>query len=305
MTVSGWRRSSGAPETPESRTRHWEADVVAADGGVVHLRPIRPERRRRAGRHPRQAVRAHPLPALLLGRIRASRSGTCTASPMSTTTTGSGWSPCSAARSSRAGRYDRLARRRAPTPRSRSSSRTPSRAGGSVRCCWSTWPRPPGSAGIQPVHCRGAGREHADAAGVHATPGTPSPAVRLRRGRPDLRHRRRPSSPGRSCAEREHRAEARSIARLLVPAVGRGHRRQRRPGQDRATSCCANLLRGDFAGPVYPINPEARLGRAACGAYPTVHDVPDPVDLAVVAVPAAAVAEVVEQCGARACTAWS
>ena len=46
---------------------HWEADVVVADGGTVHLRPIRPERRRRARGVPRRAVDAHAVPALLLG----------------------------------------------------------------------------------------------------------------------------------------------------------------------------------------------------------------------------------------------
>ena len=53
-----------------------------------------------------------------------------------------------------------------------------------------------------------------------------------------------------------------------------------------------------FAGPVYPVHPEARhVGGVR--AYPSVLDVPDEVDLAVVAVPAAAVAEVVEQCGRK------
>ena len=47
-----------------------------------------------------------------------------------------------------------------------------------------------------------------------------------------------------------------------------------------------NLLRGNFAGPVYPVNPEARSVRGV-RAYPAVTDIPDDVDLAVVAVPAA------------------
>ena len=31
------------PAGPPPPPPHWEADIVAADGGTVHLRPIRPE----------------------------------------------------------------------------------------------------------------------------------------------------------------------------------------------------------------------------------------------------------------------
>ena len=59
-----------------------------------------------------------------------------------------------------------------------------------------------------------------------------------------------------------------------------------------------NLLGMGFDGPLYPINPEARhVGGVP--AYRSVLDVPGDIDLAVVAVPAAAVAEVVAQCAAR------
>jgi acetyl coenzyme A synthetase (ADP forming)-like protein len=59
-----------------------------------------------------------------------------------------------------------------------------------------------------------------------------------------------------------------------------------------------NLLAGGFAGPVYPVNPTAEHV-ASVLAYPTVGDVPGPVDLAVIAVPAAAVTDVVLQCAAK------
>jgi acetyl coenzyme A synthetase (ADP forming)-like protein len=57
-------------------------------------------------------------------------------------------------------------------------------------------------------------------------------------------------------------------------------------------------LKESFPGPVYPVNPRARevLGLPA---YPSILDVPDPVDLAVVAVPARIVPRVVEQAGRR------
>lgn len=59
-----------------------------------------------------------------------------------------------------------------------------------------------------------------------------------------------------------------------------------------------NLLQGRFTGVVYPVNPNAR---SVCGvrAYPTVLDIPDPVDLAVVIVRAPFVPQVLEQCGQK------
>ena len=53
-----------------------------------------------------------------------------------------------------------------------------------------------------------------------------------------------------------------------------------------------------FPGPVYPINPQAdEILGLRC--YPSLAAAPDPVDLAVVIVPAAAVLDAVEACGAR------
>lgn len=56
-----------------------------------------------------------------------------------------------------------------------------------------------------------------------------------------------------------------------------------------------NLLNGGFDGGIYPVNPRAPeiLGLRS---YPSVLDVPPPVDLAVVAVPARAVPDVVSEC---------
>jgi acyl-CoA synthetase (NDP forming)/RimJ/RimL family protein N-acetyltransferase len=98
-------------------------------------------------------------------------------------------------------------------------------------------------------------------------------------------------------AERERRAEARSIERLVSPgsvAVIGASTDPKKIGH----VVFANLMAYGFAGPVYPVHPEARhIGGVR--AYPSVLDVPDQVDLAVVAVPAAGVAEVVEQCGRK------
>ncbi|MDE3078329.1 MAG: CoA-binding protein, partial [Chloroflexota bacterium] len=51
-----------------------------------------------------------------------------------------------------------------------------------------------------------------------------------------------------------------------------------------------NLLAGDFAGPVYPVNPAARFV-ASVRAYPSTTAIQDQVDLAVIAVPADRVLE--------------
>jgi acetate---CoA ligase (ADP-forming) len=59
-----------------------------------------------------------------------------------------------------------------------------------------------------------------------------------------------------------------------------------------------NLLSAGFNGPVYPVNPGAEVVQSVV-AYHSVLDVPGPVDLAVVAVPAAAVVDVARQCAAK------
>ena len=96
---------------------------------------------------------------------------------------------------------------------------------------------------------------------------------------------------------REHRAEARSVARLLSPkavAVVGASRERGTAGHEVFRS----LLAHGFEGPVYPVNPSAPHV-ASVRAYADVRDVPDDVDLAIVAVPADAVAAVVRECIAK------
>lgn len=59
-----------------------------------------------------------------------------------------------------------------------------------------------------------------------------------------------------------------------------------------------NLTDNEFQGVVFPVHPTARVVRSI-KAYPTVLDIPDPVDLAIVVVPYRHVPEVVEQCGEK------
>jgi acyl-CoA synthetase (NDP forming)/ribosomal protein S18 acetylase RimI-like enzyme len=103
------------------------------------------------------------------------------------------------------------------------------------------------------------------------------------------------------CEEREATAEVASIASVLRPrsiaVVGAG-RRLGSAGHEVVRS----LLTGDFSGTVYPVNPSAR---AICGVptHPRLASLPEPVDLVIVAVPAALVPSIVEEAastGARA-----
>ncbi|MPY93993.1 MAG: GNAT family N-acetyltransferase [Acidimicrobiia bacterium] len=98
-------------------------------------------------------------------------------------------------------------------------------------------------------------------------------------------------------AERERRAGAASVARLLRPrsvAVVGASREPGSVGHDLFVS----LLRGGFEGPVHPVN-EAAAHVHSVPAYRRIADVPGEVDLAFVAVPADRIAEVVEQCGRK------
>src|SRR5687768_1486821 len=59
-----------------------------------------------------------------------------------------------------------------------------------------------------------------------------------------------------------------------------------------------NLLSFGFKGPVYPVNPSATVIQNV-PSFSSVEDVPGPVDLAVIVVPAAAVVEVAAACGRK------
>ncbi|MBN1485118.1 MAG: acetate--CoA ligase [Chloroflexia bacterium] len=59
-----------------------------------------------------------------------------------------------------------------------------------------------------------------------------------------------------------------------------------------------NIIRGGFEGEIYPINPKGGeiMGRTA---YPTILDVPEGVDLAVIVVPAKYIPDIVDECGEK------
>ncbi|MFF5339880.1 GNAT family N-acetyltransferase [Streptomyces althioticus] len=98
---------------------------------------------------------------------------------------------------------------------------------------------------------------------------------------------------------REQRAEARSVQRLLAPGavavIGTG----RTPGGV-GRSILGNIRDGGFTGRLYAVNgalPEGRKELDGVPAFRSVRDIDAPVDVAVVAVPAERVPEVVAECG--------
>jgi len=96
---------------------------------------------------------------------------------------------------------------------------------------------------------------------------------------------------------REHRAEARSIHRLLHPesvaVVGAS-----RDPQAVGHALLRNVVDAGFTGRVHAVNPAASEV-AGVPSYASVLDVPEPVDLALVAVPAPVVLDVVRECAAK------
>ncbi len=98
-------------------------------------------------------------------------------------------------------------------------------------------------------------------------------------------------------AERERRAEIVSLGRVFAPdsvvVVGASRRRG-----TAGRAILDNIAAGGFAGRLYTVNSRARqIGGDRCLA--SVLDLPEPADLAIIAVPAAGVLDVAEQCGRR------
>jgi acetyltransferase len=92
-------------------------------------------------------------------------------------------------------------------------------------------------------------------------------------------------------------ARARSLDAVFRPRSIAVIGASRRPGTI-GFEILHNLLEFRFTGPVYPVNPSAPSVHSI-RAYPSIGDVPEAVDLAIVVVPRAGVPKVVEQCGRK------
>ena len=98
-------------------------------------------------------------------------------------------------------------------------------------------------------------------------------------------------------AEREKVAAIASLRSFLQPRSIAVVGASRTPGTI-GNRLFRNILHQEFAGILYAVNPNADVV-ASVKAYPSVLEIPGPVDLAVVVVPANAVQGVLEQCGRK------
>jgi len=100
-----------------------------------------------------------------------------------------------------------------------------------------------------------------------------------------------------SVAVRESRADVASLRHLMRPGavavIGAGRRRG-----SLGREILHNIVTGGFAGPVYAVNPHGQ-SMEGLRCLPSVADLPEHVDLAVIAVPGPAVPGVAAECGRR------
>src|SRR3954453_21160168 len=291
---SGWIRRIRVTEPPDSEPpRNWEADVVAADGGTVHLRPIRPD------------------DADALGAFHAGV-----------------WQRTRYLRYFSA--YPRIPERdlyRFPHVDHRDRVAFVAVLGGAIIAV-GRYERHPGTdeaevafvvadkhqgRGIGSVlleHLAAAAREVGLRRFIAIVLAENSAMIRVFRdaGYETTRHIEygevnlefdvdETAVTASVMRERELHAEAVSIARLLNPASVAVVGASNDEGKI-GNAVFRNLLRMGLEGTIYPVNPEGRHVRGV-GAYPTVLDVPDDIDLVVTAVPAASVPGVVEHCAQR------
>ena len=263
--------SSGRPSRPRSTALEIQAtvpaaaeavDVILRDGGTLRLRPPATEDGRRRAALLRRALRAEPLPAL--PRLRPPRHAG--SSPRSSTPTGPSGARSSAVSSTPAatnGSSRSRATRGCATwrrPRSHSPSPTTSTDAGSARACSSSSRSAPGEAGITSFVAERAHRQPGRARAVHRG-GVRARAQHARTARSSCgsRSRRPPATRPASTRATTPRCRprcARSSARRRSPSIGASRRRGTIGGE-----LFRNILTGDFAGAVYPVNLRARARR--------------------------------------------
>src|SRR4051794_5301121 len=284
--------SEPAPPYPA----HWEADVVLADGGTAHLRPITPAdadalQRFHVAQSPESIYLRFfaPYPRLTDADLHRFTNVDHVDRVALVATVGDDIVAV--------GRYDRTGRRQEGTAE--------------VAFNVSDGHQGRGLGSVLLEHLAAAAREH----GVHRFVAEVLPQNRrmlgvFRDAGYEVRHAFEdgvvslsfdidPTERSLAVMEsREHRAEFRSVAALLAPRsvvlVG-ASRRENTVGH----RLLRDLLAGDFTGKLYVVHPEADAVLGVT-AYRSIADVPVPVDLAVIAVPAESVLGVVHQCAAAA-----
>src|SRR3954471_3255961 len=286
--------SEPAPPYPA----HWEADVVLADGGTAHLRPITPAdadalQRFHVAQSPESIYLRFfaPYPRLTDADLHRFTNVDHVDRVALVATVGDDIVAV--------GRYDRTGRRQEGTAE--------------VAFNVSDGHQGRGLGSVLLEHLAAAAREH----GVHRFVAEVLPQNRrmlgvFRDAGYEVRHAYEdgvvslsfdidPTERSLAVMEsREHRAESRSVAGLLAPrsvVVVGASRREGTVGHQ----LLRDLLAGDFAGQLYVVHPEADA-ILEVPAHRSIADVRaatgEPVDVAVIAVPAESVLEVVHQCAA-------
>lgn len=285
------RALNGRDDSSQPYPPHWEADVVASDGGTLHLRPILPDDADALlALHSRLSERTRYLrffgPYPVMPRRDVERFTTVDHHDRVALVAVLGDDIIAV------GRFDRL---------------EPGGTAAEVALVVEDAHQGRGLGSILLEHLAAAGRERGVAGFVAEVLAENRQMVRIFRdagyqvsrafeeGVLHLEFGIDPTEESRAVAwAREQAAEARSVHNLLHPgsvAVIGASADQHKVGH----AVLRNLLQGDFEGPVYPVNADRRSVRGV-RAYPSVLDIPDPVDLAVVAVPATDVDEVFDQC---------
>ena len=246
---------------PELYPKHWESDVVLADGGTVHLRPVRPDDGDKLQDLYYAPLRRVAVPAVLLARPAADGPSARAALRVSTTTAGSRSSPSSATTSSRSPATTAPAPTTTARPRSRSRvqddqhgrglgthpARAPRRRSRAKRA----------SAASRPRRCRTTRR----CCGVFSDAGF-EVSRRFDGGTVEVSFAIDPTRPSRSRCSATASTEPRparwpgSSRRATIAVVG-ASRRPATIGHE----VLRNLLGGGFTGPVYPVHPTRVVGR--------------------------------------------
>ncbi len=294
--------------SPEERAypAHWEADIVLRDGGTARVRPIAPDDAERLVSFYEQVSDESkyyrffaPYPRLSDRDVRrfthhdyVDRVG------LAATIGGEFIATVRYDRIDHLGRpasepADETSRGRLPGPR------RPAGQGSGLGPPRTHRRRGPG-ARHPPLRRRGAAGQHQDDQGVHGRRLLPEAQLRGRRRPPHPRPGTHRALAGRHAGPREQRAEARSVARLLAPGSVAVVGVSRSPG-GAGRAVLDSLRTGGFAGRLHAVNhaldPREAVPPAGVSAHRSVRDIPEHVDLAVLAVPADQLHRAVTECG--------
>ena len=266
--------------------------MVLRDGSVAHVRPITPADVGRASSASTPASPTSPSTCASSRRCASSATATSPGSPTSTTSTVWPSSPRCATRSSASARYDRINTR--PAPRWPSTSPTTTRARGIGSVCSSTSPSSPRRRASTEFVAEVLPQNRKMLVGLRRRRLRGHPAHRGRHRLGALRDPADRALGGGAALARAPRRGASACTRSCSPTAS--------PSSGPAAEATRSATRSSPTSrrPVStaPCTPSTTRPWRSSGCQPTprVTDIPGEVDLAVVAVPAAQVLDVVQDC---------